>query len=128
MEDKNIQITQQQLLEILQKKIDEAEQQMAHMFGMQLYKNPDGFTQADLYSLCGKEDAVVTVTFKAESESAREYGREITVSLSYTQDERKSLENDIESLNNVEFVKAKELMTDYDKGKGNLLLSKGVRP
>lgn len=128
MEDKNIQITQQQLLEILQKKIDEAEQQMAHMFGMQLYKNPDGFTQADLYSLCGKEDAVVTVTFKAESESAREYGREIAVSLSYTRDERKSLENDIESLNNVEYVKAKELMIDYDKEKANQLLSKGFRP
>lgn len=128
MEDKNIQITQQQLLEILQKRIDEAEQQMARMCGMQLYKNPNGFTQGELYSLCGKDDAVVNVSFNPETESAKEYGNEITVSLSYTRDERKSLERDIESLNNVEFVKAKELMIDYDKDKGSQLLSNGFRP
>lgn len=128
MEDKITDFTQQQPWEILQKKIDEAEQQMARMCGMQLYKNPSGFTQGELYSLCGKEDAVVTVTFNVESESAKEYGSEITVSVCYTRNERKSLENDIESLNNVEFVKAKELMIDYDKDKGSQLLSKGFRP
>lgn len=66
MEDKITDITQQQPWEILQKKIDEAEQEMARMCGMQLYKNPSGFTQGELYSLCGKEDAVVTVTFNVE--------------------------------------------------------------
>ena len=90
--------------------IDAAEERMARMCGMQLYKKQEGFTQEDIYTLCGRDDAVSTITLNPESEGYSTFGEDITVCFAYTPKERKALEEDSSSMNGVPRVKAKALL------------------
>lgn len=64
--------------------IDAAEERMAKMCGMQLYKKQEGFTQEDIYTLCGRDDAVSTITLNPESEGYSTFREDVTVSFVYT--------------------------------------------
>lgn len=112
---------------LLHKLIDDAEQDMAQRCGMKLYKKEEGFTQSDIYHLCGKFDSVVTVSFQPESESEELYGSDITVCVVYTRAQRVQLEKDSESLNDAPYVKAKYLLFNLDDEKVSLLLTKGFK-
>lgn len=107
-------IDKRELTNRFQPMIDNVEQQMAAMYGMNLYKQKEGFTQEQLYLYGGKLDSVFTLTLREESEAFKKYGGEITVCFVYTRDERKSLEEDSSSLNNIPCVKAK-LLLPYGK-------------
>lgn len=74
--------------------LDKAEQDMAAMVGMKLYKKGEGFTQAQLYTLGGRNDCVFTLIFRPDSESIQRYGDLLTVCFVYTRDERKVLQKD----------------------------------
>lgn len=125
MED-NCNLTTDQFCAILQKRIDQLEQQMANMCGMNLYKNADGFTQEELYKLCGRNDDVVTFTIRSGSQSETLFGHEVTACFIYTQKERQKLEQNSSSQNGVPKVKAKVLLLDYDPAKAQLLLTDGI--
>ena len=51
---------------------------------MQLYKKQEGFTQEDIYTLCGRDDAVSTITLNPESEGYSTFREDVTVSFVYT--------------------------------------------
>lgn len=121
-------MSNEELLNSLQQMIDAAEKRMAEMCGMQLYKKREGFTQEDIYTLCGRDDAVATITLNPESEGYSTLGEDITVCFAYTPKERKALEEDSSSMNGVPRVKAKALLPDYDAAKAELLLNTGVNP
>lgn len=99
---------------------------MANMCGMDLYKNADGFTQEELYNLCGRNDDVVTFTIRSGSQSESLFGHEVTACFIYTQKERRELEQNSSSQNGVPKVKAKALIPDYDQDKAQLLLTYGI--
>lgn len=90
--------------------IDKAEQEMAAMIGANLYKQKDGFTQAQLYAYGGRDDSVFTLTLRENSESYKKYGNLLTVCFLYTGDERKALEENSSSLNDEPFIKANLLV------------------
>ena len=77
-------IDKDQLVEAIQQNIDTIEQQMAAMFGQQLYKNQDGFSQEEIYTLCGKDDAVITMTLRPDTNSCAQYGSCLTGQIVYT--------------------------------------------
>ena len=91
-------MSNEELLNSLQQMIDTAERRMAEMCGMQLYKKHDGFTQEDIYTLCGRDDAVATITLDPESEGYSTFGEDVTVCFEYTPKERKALEEDFSFL------------------------------
>lgn len=112
---------------LLRKLIDETEQNIAQKCGMKLYKKEEGFTQSDIYHICGKSDSVVTVSFRTDSESEELYGSDITICVVYTRAQRVLLEKDSESLNDTPYVKAKYLLFDLDDDKVLLLSTKGFK-
>lgn len=114
------------ILEQLQKKLDETEQQMAVMFGAKLYKQPEGFTQAQIYTLGGREDSVFTLTLRNDSESYKKYGESITVCFVYNVYDRKALENDAKYLNDHPYAKAKLLVPINEVEKEKELLTTGI--
>lgn len=114
------------LLEQLQKRIDEAEQQMAAMMGAKLYKQPEGFTQAQIYTLGGREDSVFTLTLRTDSESYKKYGESITVCFVYNVYDRKALESNAEYLNALPYAKAKLLVPINEVEKEKELLTTGI--
>ena len=93
---------------------------------MQLYKKPDGFTQEEIYRLCGRDDSVTTISLKPDSDGFLAFGEDVTVCFVYTPKERKSLEKDPASLNETPCVKARALLPDYDTAKADNLLTSGV--
>ena len=99
-----MEMSNEELLSYLQQMIDAAEKRMAEMCGMQLYKKQEGFTQEDIYTLCGRDDAVATITLNPESEGYSTFGDDVTVSFVYTPKERKALEEDSSSMNGVPCV------------------------
>jgi len=121
-------MSNEELLDSLQQMIDTAERRMAEMCGMQLYKKQDGFTQEDIYTLCGRDDAVATITLNPGSEGYSTFGEDVTVCFEYTPKERKALEEDSSSMNGVPCVKARALLPDYDAAKAEVLLATGVNP
>lgn len=123
-----MEMSNEELLSSLQQMIDAAEKRMAEMCGMQLHKKPEGFTQEEIYTLCGRDDAVATITLNPDSEGYSTFGEDVTVSFVYTPKERKALENDSASLNGVPCVKAKALLPDYDSAKAEALQTAGVNP
>ena len=123
-----MEMSNEDLLSSLQQMIDAAEKRMAEMCGMQLFKKQDGFTQEDIYTLCGRDDAVATITLNPDSEGYLTFGEDVTVCFEYTQKERKELEEDSSSMNGVPFVKARALLPDYDAAKAEVLLTTGVSP
>lgn len=121
-----IQLTPEQICATIKDQIDLIEQQMANSMGMQLYKQLNGFSQEEIYKLCGRNDDVATITVRSGSESEDKYGNEITLSFTYTHNERKKLEQDSASLNEEPKVRAKALLYDYDTEKAQLLSSEGI--
>ena len=119
-------MTNEELTDTLQRMIDATEKRMVEMWGMQLYKKPDGFTQEDIYTLCGRDDSVTTISLKPDSDGYLAYGEDVTVCFVYTPKERKSLEKDPASLNETPCVKARALLPDYDTSKVDALLNVGV--
>lgn len=117
-----------QLINSLQQMIDAAEKRMAEKCGMQLYKKREGFKQEDIYTLCGRDDAISTITLNPESEGYSTFGEDVTVSFVYTPKERKALEEDSSSMNGVPCVKARALLPDYDAAKAEVLQTTGVNP
>lgn len=118
----------EELLSSLQQMIDDAEKRMPEMCGMQLLKKQDGFTQEEIYLLCGRDDAVATITLNPHSEGYSTYGEDVTLSFVYTPKERKALEEDSASMNGIACVKARALLPDYDAVKAEVLLNTGVNP
>lgn len=114
------------LTDTLLRMIDATEKRMAEMWGMQLYKKPDGFTQEEIYRLCGRDDSVTTISLKPDSDGFLAFGEDVTVCFVYTPKERKSLEKDPASLNETPCVKARALLPDYDTAKADNLLTSGV--
>ena len=110
-----------ELLNSLQQMIDVAEKRMAEMCGMQLYKKQEGFTQEDIYTLCGRDDAVATITLNPDSDGYSALGEDVTVCFDYTPKERKALEEDSSSMNGVPCVKAWALLPDYVEAKAEVL-------
>lgn len=108
--------------------IEKAEQVMASMIGASLYKQEDGFTQAQLYTYGGKNDSVFTLTLREGSEGYQKYGSLITVNFVYTRDERKMLESDVTSLDQEPRIKAKLLVPWMQcENTKDVLLKEGVK-
>ena len=123
----DIAMNKDELLGALSQRIEEAEQNMARMWGMKIYNNNNGFTQGDLYNICGKTDSVATVTFRAGSESEDFFGNDITIIVEYTRAQRNQLLQDSKCLNEEPYVKAKYLLLDLDEEKKNHLLTVGFK-
>lgn len=123
-----MEMSNEELLSSLQQMIDAAEKRMAEMCGMQLHKKPEGFTQEEIYTLCGRDDAVASITLNPDSEGYSTFGEDVTVSFVYTPKERKALEEDSSSMNGVPCVKARALLPDYDEAKADVLQTTGVNP
>lgn len=121
-------MSDEELRRSLRQMMDDAEKRMAEMCGMQLHKKQEGFTQEELYMLCGRDDAVATVTLNPHSEGYSVFGEDVTVCFVYTPKEREALEEDSASLNGIACVKARALLPDYDAAKAEVLLSTGVNP
>ncbi len=119
-------ISKDDLLDILQQNINTLENKMFESLGMQLYKSPDGFSQEDIYILCGRDDSVTTITLKPDSEGFRTYGETITLVFVYTPKERTALERDSASLNDIPYARAKSLLPFYDTQKAVALLHQGI--
>ena len=116
------------LLAVRQALIDKAEQNLAAMIGANLYKQKEGFTQAQLYAYGGRDDSVFTLTLRENSESCQKYGSLLTVCFVYTRDERKKLESDITSLDHEPCVKARLLVRcRQSKNAADILLKEGVK-
>lgn len=111
----------------LQSKAFDVEQQLASMLGVRLYKQSDGFTQDQIYTYGGREDYVFVLTLKQDSESFQEYGEEITVCFFYTLNERKSLEDNVTSLNDKPYAKAELLVPIDNEELADKLINKGIR-
>ena len=116
------------LTKLLNKLKDQAEREMAEMIGAELYKSETGFTQDQLYTYCGREDCVCTLILKKDSESYQEYGEMITVCFVYTLKERKSLEQNVYTLNEKPYANAKLLVPKYSQEVTDKLLKIGVCP
>lgn len=94
---------------------------MAEMDGMRFYENQNGFTQEDIYRLCGRDDATTTISLRPGSDGFLAYGGDVTVNFVYTHKERKSLEQNPASLNDIPRVKAKALLDNTDHIAAQLL-------
>lgn len=82
----------------------------------------DNITQGSLYKLAGRTDDVCTLDLREGSDIFQIFGPKVTVVLIYTQRERKMLENDFNSLDDVPNVKAEWLNSLFNKGKDKALI------
>lgn len=67
----------------LQIQIDESKKKIFKTFGMDYYKSKDGFSFGEIYSMAGRDDRVLTLTFKRETESGQKYPEGITCIIIY---------------------------------------------
>lgn len=88
----------------------------------------ENITQGRLYEFAGRTDDVCTLDLREGSEVFELFGPKVTVEFVYTQEERRKLEADLTSLDNVPNVKAKGLVFLFGKGKdkSDYLLSTGI--
>ena len=88
----------------------------------------ENITQGRLYESAGRRDDVCTLDLREGSEVYALFGPKVTVEFVYTQEERRKLEVDLSSLDNVPNVKAKGLVFLFGKGKdkAEYLLSTGI--
>ena len=77
----------------------------------------ENITQGRLYELAGKTDDVCTLTLQKGTKSYEKYGSKVTVVFIYTQKERRQLEADVTSLDDVPNIKAKGLVFLDEKRK-----------
>ena len=97
---------------------------MAGRCGMKLYKSYAGFSQEEVYDYAGAKDCVTTLTLT--DESAKIYGKSLTVLFVYYQKDRIALEKDKTILNDIPNVKAKELLNELDDCMYTQLLKDGI--
>ena len=117
-----------ELLAGFQTLIDKLEQEMAAMIGANLYKQEEGFTQAQLYTYGGRNDSVFTLLLREGSESYQKYGNMLTVCFLYTRDERKALECDSTSLDHNSYLKARLLVPcEHCDNAAETLLKEGLK-
>lgn len=96
-----------------QQRIDEIEKAMTASFGMDYHVSPpNGFTYGDIYEKAGKDDRVVTLSFKEGTESFKKWPTGLTCTFQYYQKERKAMEENRYALDNKLFVKAQNLLSD----------------
>ena len=88
----------------------------------------ENITQGRLYEFAGRTDDVCTLDLREGSEVFDLFGPKVTVEFVYTQEERRILEAELTSLDNVPNVKAKGLVFLFGKGKdkADYLLSTGI--
>lgn len=117
-----------EFMQIQQDAIFAIQQNQAKMFGQKLYRpnKQDGFEQSDIYELAGKNDNVVNLLLRKDSESSQLYGEDLTVCFVYTLKERQALENDKNSLNEEHYVKANDLLCELGEDERNRLVTKGI--
>lgn len=84
---------------------------MAQIYGMDWDMNENGYTIEKLYEIAGKEDRVVTISFREGSFSEQIWGNSVTCVFMYTERERINL---IESIDNGD--------SNYGRVKANYLL------
>ena len=100
----------EQLIDVIQQQIDATERQMAAMLGQQLYKKEEGFSQEEIYTFCGKDDAVVTMTLRPDTNSSTQYGTCLTGQIVYTIKERALLNANTSALDTKTDVKVNILI------------------
>lgn len=99
---------------------------IAHGYGMDWESDNNGYSIERLFDLAGKEDRVITVSFREDSPSYSIWGDSVTCCLLFTEKERHKLE---ESLNNGESnygkVRAKYLLFELTKEQKDRLGTEG---
>ena len=118
-------IDQASLANISKSMLDEVISYFERSNGVKFYSSDNGFSQAKLYELCGKNDCVVTINFISDSVSYNDYGPELIGKFYYTHEERKNLKCDIETYNDKDLIRIEVLMDDFCKDKSKLLFEKG---
>ena len=121
-----MEIPKEDLLNALRQAIDITKGRMAEMNGVRYHENQNGFTQEDIYRLCGRDDATTIISLRPGSDGFLAYGGDVTVNFVYTHKERKSLEQNPASLDDTPRVKAKALLLDNTDHKAVQLLNVGV--
>lgn len=77
----------------LQEQLDDA---IAKRYGMSIERSEDGFSLERLYQAAGREDRVITISFRRGSQSESVWGQDLTCCLDYTERERLQLQRNIE--------------------------------
>lgn len=83
------------------------------------------YKHSDLYVLCGRDDSVVSITFKPNSNSEKVYGDTIIVLLLYTLKERDLLENNVFALDNTSTIVRAKLLVNSNSSLTKLLATDG---
>lgn len=85
-------------------------------------------TQGSLYALAGRRDDVCTLDLREGSEVYNLFGPKVTVEFVYTLEERRKLDADLKSLDDLPNVKVKGLVFLFGKGKdkADYLLKTGI--
>lgn len=68
----------------LRQAIDVTKGRMAKMNGVRFHENQNGFTQDNIYRLCGRDDATTTISLRPGSDGFLAYGGDVTVCFVYT--------------------------------------------
>ena len=86
------------------------------------------YTLEKIYNLVGRNDYTSTITFRPNSQSAKQYGNTLTIMFLYTQQERENLENNIKKgvTGTHGYVKAKYLLFDLPESKIKTLEKVGI--
>ena len=86
------------------------------------------YTLEKIYDLVGRNDYTSTITFRPNSQSAKQYGNTLTIVFLYTQQERVNLEHNIKTgvTGTHGYVKAKYLLFDLPDTKIKELEEVGV--
>ena len=86
------------------------------------------YTLEKIYNLVGRNDYTSTITFRPNSQSAKQYGNTLTIMFLYTQQERENLENNIKKgvTGTQGYVKAKYLLFDLPESKIKTLEKVGI--
>lgn len=99
---------------------------IAQKYGMDLDFNDTGYSLEQLYDIAGKEDRVITVSFREGSPSYSIWGDSVTCCLIYTERERRQLMKNIKNgVANYGKVRAKYLLFDYKKNQIEKLKNEG---
>mgnify|MGYP007101842679 FL=1 len=101
-------------------------EQLAKSIGMELNHSDEGFSLERLYQIAGKEDRVITVSFRRNSPSELVWGDSVTCCLVYTERERLQLQEKIDKgENNYGKARARYLLFDLSREKVELLEKDG---
>ena len=99
---------------------------LAQRYGMELDLNEDGYSIERLYEIAGKEDRVVTLSFREGSSSAQIWGESLTCCFLYTERERINITASIQAGGcNYGKVRAKYLLFELQEDKVEKLKKEG---